>query len=151
MKQYRILYNPLAGGGNGTERAMHLPDVLQDCEMRFYDITEIDSYSSFLAKIAPQDAVLIAGGDGTLAHFINGIGNKPLRHDIYYYPTGQHNDFWHDIGRQSGDPPVRINRYLRNLPTVQTERGSLRVLTGSAISLAVASSRAFQTDRPISP
>ncbi len=130
MKHYRILYNPLAGGGSGTERAMRLPDVLQDCEMRFYDITEIDSYSSFFAKIAPQDAVLIAGGDGTLAHFINGIGAVPLRHDIYYYPTGHHNDFWHDIGRQYGDPPVRINRYLHNLPTVQTERGSLRVLNG---------------------
>lgn len=130
MRQYRILYNPLAGGGNGTERAMRLPDVLQDCEMRFYDITEIDSYSSFFAKLAPHDAVLIAGGDGTLAHFINGIGPGPLRHDIYYYPTGQHNDFWHDIGRQAGDPPVCINRYLRNLPTVQTERSSLRVLNG---------------------
>ena len=127
MKQYRILYNPLAGGGNGTERAMHLPDVLQDCEMRFYDITEIDSYSSFLAKIAPQDAVLIAGGDGTLAHFINGIGNKPLRHDIYYYPTGQHNDFWHDIGRPARAhqplPAESAHRADRTRLSARSQRG----------------------------
>lgn len=130
MKQYRILYNPLAGGGNGKERAMHLLDLLQDCEMRFYDITEIENYPSFFAKTAPQDAVLIAGGDGTLSHIINAVGSRLLLHDIYYYPTGRNNDFWHDIGRQAGDPPVRINRYLRGLPTVQTDRGSLRVLNG---------------------
>lgn len=151
MKQYRILYNPLAGGGNGTERAMRLPEMLQDCEIRFYDITEIDSYSSFLAKIAPRDAVLIAGGDGTLAHFINGIGTGPLRHDIYYYPTGQHNDFWHDIGRQANDPPVRINRYLRNLPTVQTERGSLRVLNGVSNFTGNASGNSFFNALPKLP
>ena len=71
MKRYRILYNPLAGDGTGREAAMHLLDLLPDCELRFYDLTTLGSISSFLAKNDPKDALLLAGGDGTLSRFAN--------------------------------------------------------------------------------
>ena len=115
MKRYRILYNPLAGDGTGREAAMHLLDLLPDCELRFYDLTTIGSISSFLAKNDPKDALLLAGGDGTLSRFANEAVTLSSRQEVYYYATGVHNDFWHDIGRQRGDPPVRINRYLDNI------------------------------------
>lgn len=132
MKRYRVLFNPLAGNGTGRKTAMHLLELLPDCELRFCDLTEIDSVSSFLAKADPKDAILVAGGDGTLSRFANSFASLPLRQDIYYYATGTHNDFWRDIGRQPGDPPVRINRYLSGLPTVLCDGETRRFLNGVA-------------------
>ncbi len=137
MKRYRILYNPLAGDGTGREAAMHLLDLLPDCELRFYDLTTIGSISSFLAKNDPKDALLLAGGDGTLSRFANEAVTLSPRQEVYYYATGVHNDFWHDIGRQRGDPPVRVNRYLENLPVMRTGDGDLRFLNGVTASAGV--------------
>ena len=130
MKRYRVLFNPLAGGGTGRRTAMHLLELLPDCELRFCDLTEIDSIPSFLAKADPKDAILIAGGDGTLSRFANSVAALPPHQDIYYYATGTHNDFWRDIGRQPGDPPVRVNRYLAGLPTVRCDGEERRFLNG---------------------
>lgn len=120
MKQYRVLFNPLSGEGTGKAAAMHLMELLPDNELRFYDITKIDSVPSFLAKTDPKDTLLIAGGDGTLRRFADAVSALPPRHTIYYYATGRDNDFWHDLGRQPGDPPVPVSRYLAGLPTVRT-------------------------------
>lgn len=130
MKQYRILYNPFAGGGTGRETAMHLLDIVRDGEMRFYDMTEIDSFSSFFAKIDAKDIVLVAGGDGTLNRFVNAIDGLSVPNDIYYFAAGSKNDFWRDLGFSAGDPPVCINRYLKGLPRAVSGQCSLRVLNG---------------------
>ena len=121
MKQYRVLFNPLSGDGAGKAAAMHLMELLPDNELRFYDITKIDSVPSFLAKTDPKDTILVAGGDGTLRRFSDAVSALPLRHTVYYYATGRDNDFWRDLGRQPGDPPVPVSRYLAGLPTVRTE------------------------------
>lgn len=130
MKQYRILYNPFAGGGTGRETAMRLLDIVRDGEMRFYDITEIDSLSSFFAKIDAKDIVLVAGGDGTLNRFVNAIDGLSVPNDIYYYASGRENDFWRDLGFSAGDPPVCVNRYLQGLPRAISGQRTLRVLNG---------------------
>ena len=110
MKQYRVLFNPLSGDGAGKAAAMHLMELLPDNELRFYDITKIDSVPSFLAKTDPKDTILVAGGDGTLRRFADAVSALPLRHTVYYYATGRDNDFWRDLGRQPGDPPVPVSR-----------------------------------------
>lgn len=130
MNRYLVLYNPLSGGGSGKEAALRLPDLLPDCELRFYDVTEIDGFSSFLAQADPRSAILLAGGDGTLAHFANEVPYATREHDVYYYATGISNDFWRDVGRRPGDPPIRVNRYLDRMPMIRTERETVRMLNG---------------------
>lgn len=138
MKQYCVLYNPLAGDGNGRSAALRLPELLPDSELRFYDLTEIASLPSFLAKLDPKAALLLAGGDGTLAHFVSSVSALPPRGEVYYYATGTKNDFWRDLGRQLGDPPVRINRYLDGLPTARIGRAEHRFLNGVTLGAVTA-------------
>lgn len=119
MKQYRVLFNPLSGDGTGKAAAMHLMELLPDNELRFFDLTQIGGMESFLAKTDPKDTLLIAGGDGTVCRFADAARGLTRHRPIYYYATGQNNDFWRDLGRQPGDPPIPIDRYLRTLPVVQ--------------------------------
>lgn len=138
MKQYCVLYNPLAGNGNGRAAIRRLPELLPDSELRFYDLTEIASLPSFLAKLDPKAVLLLAGGDGTLAHFVASVSALPPRGAVYYYATGTKNDFWRDLGRQPGDPPVRINRYLDRLPTARVGEAEHRFLDGVTLGAVTA-------------
>lgn len=116
MKQYRVLFNPLSGDGAGKAAAMHLMELLPDNELRFYDITKIDSVPSFLAKTDPKDTILVAGGDGTLRRFADAVSALPLRHTVYYYATGRDNDFWRDLGRQPATRRFRSAGTSRDFP-----------------------------------
>ena len=51
-------------------------------------------------------------------------------HPIYYYATGSGNDLWHDLGRQKGDAPCRVEELLKNLPVVTVKGESRRVING---------------------
>ena len=68
---YHILYNPLSGSGKGGERVQSLRELLRDKELNFCDIREIRDYAEFFAGIPAEDALVIAGGDGTLNKFAN--------------------------------------------------------------------------------
>lgn len=114
---YYVLYNPLSGCGHGRERAEKLNDIVEG-EKKFCDITETD-YCDFFAK-ADGNPVIICGGDGTLNRFINeteGI-RQAGKNEILYYACGSGNDFLRDIG-DSGEKPVKIDKYLENLPKVE--------------------------------
>ncbi len=133
MRQYHVLYHPLACDRAGKEVAMRLSEILPDSELRFFDMTEIGSIPRFLSTTDLNIAILIVGGDGTLSHFANAVASVKIRHHIFYYAEGRHTDFWQDLGRQVGDPPVRINRYLSGLPSVSVGNISHRLLCGLAI------------------
>ena len=105
MKYY--LYNSLAN--NGIR-----PEVPAGTEL--VDAVGLD-YPSYLAALAPEDEVVLLGGDGTLNYFINAVSGTEIRNSIYLLGGGTGNDFLTDIGRQPGEE-VLINPYLANLPTV---------------------------------
>ena len=46
--------------------------------------TGISSYGAFFAALAPEDVVVLCGGDGTLNYLINSIDTSKLEQDIYY-------------------------------------------------------------------
>ena len=105
MKYY--LYNSLAN--NGIK-----PDIAPGTEL--VDAVGLN-YPEYLNSLAPEDEVVLIGGDGTLNYFINAVKGVEIKNSIYLLGNGTGNDFLNDIGRQAGEE-VLINPYLSNLPTV---------------------------------
>ena len=105
MKSY--LYNSLAN--NGIK-----PAVPEGTEL--VDAVGLD-YAAYLRGLAPEDEVVLVGGDGTLNYFINAVRGTEIKNKVYLLGSGTGNDFFNDIDRQPGEE-VLINPYLDKLPTV---------------------------------
>ena len=130
MAVYHVLYNPKAGNGKGTDNAMMLSKILPDDEFIYTDITKIDDVSLFIDSVDPNEYIVIAGGDGTLNKFVNSINTDEISRDIYYFAVGSGNDFQHDLGIKKNSPPVRINDYIKNLPTIYVNGNSMKFING---------------------
>ena len=94
---YRILYNPLSAHGKGKALAKNVREHLRGESYSFCDMREISDYKAYFAKLEKDDAIVITGGDGTLNRFINDTDGILPDIDVYYYPAGSGNDFYHDI------------------------------------------------------
>ena len=105
MKRY--LYNSLAN--NGIRPAV--PDGAETV-----DAVGLD-YAAYLQTLAPEDELVLVGGDGTLNYFINAVKGVGIKNRIYLLGSGTGNDFFNDIEARPGDE-VLINPYLDRLPTV---------------------------------
>ena len=92
--------------------------TLDGQDVEIYAVTDIDDYVSVIDKIQPEDIVYIVGGDGTLNRFINDSTNLRILGDIFFYPAGTGNDFKHDVDPDNSLYRIRLNDYIRNLPTV---------------------------------
>ncbi|MBR3289249.1 MAG: diacylglycerol kinase family protein [Clostridia bacterium] len=104
MKYY--LNNPLAHTGVKA----NIPGA------ELIDATTVD-YPSFFAGLAPDDEVVLIGGDGTINYLINHVDpDTLLRHNIYLYGNGSGNDFLNDIG-ESPNKELLLTPYLTRLPT----------------------------------
>ncbi|MGM9554279.1 MAG: diacylglycerol/lipid kinase family protein [Faecousia sp.] len=127
---YHVLFNPFAGNGHGEQEARKLNEIMPEAELRYYDMTKISAYADFFAAIAKDDAVILAGGDGTINRFLNDTAGLEIPNDILYFAVGSGNDFLHDLGKQKGEPPFSIKKYLQDLPTVTVKGKSYRFLNG---------------------
>ena len=128
MKHWHILYNPKAGGDNGTQRARKL-DTLLEGEKTYADITAIADMTAYLKKIPAEQSIVLCGGDGTLSRFVNQTEPADLP-ELYFYAIGSGNDFLHDLGYQEGQPPFPIRKYLQHLPVVETNGQKRRFVNG---------------------
>lgn len=127
---YHVLFNPFAGNGRGEQEARKLNEILPEAELRYYDMTKISAYTDFFSAIAKEDAVILAGGDGTINRFLNDTEGLEIPNDLMYFAVGSGNDFLHDLGKQKGEPPFSIKKYLQELPTVTVKGKSYRFLNG---------------------
>ena len=127
---YHVLFNPFAGNGRGEQEARKLNEILPEVELRYYDMTKISAYTDFFSAIAKEDAVILAGGAGKINRFLNDTEGLEIPNDILYYAVGSGNDFLHDLGKQKGEPPFSIKKYLQELPTVTVKGKSYRFLNG---------------------
>lgn len=130
MKNYCVLYNPLAGAVNDVAFYEELKNALPDDVLEYYDLTKVEDLPTFLSGLAPEVGVIVAGGDGTLNRFVNAIDGFELANPVYYYAAGSGNDFWHDLGRAKGDKPVLLTEYLKNLPTVTVNGKTSKFING---------------------
>ena len=127
--KYYILYNPLAGHGSHDEINGELCAKLGgDCVQ--CNVTEIEDYKSFVDSLSADDVIVISGGDGTLNRFINSVDTDNITNDVLYYASGSGNDFLHDVGKEPGCAPFKINQYLKNLPTVTVNGKTYRFING---------------------
>lgn len=113
-----LFYNPSARNGKAAEDLQLIKKTLDGQDVEIYAVTDIDDYVSVIDKIQPEDIVYIVGGDGTLNRFINDSTNLRILGDIFFYSAGTGNDFKHDVDSDNSLYRIRLNDYIRNLPTV---------------------------------
>jgi len=115
-----VFFNPLSNNKKGTYAEVELRKIFAGKEIEFVDITTVKNAATEFSKMAPEDEVIIAGGDGTLTRFADDIYDvKPVQ-KICLYPCGSGNDFYNDI-KDSCDSPdklIPLNQYLESLPEV---------------------------------
>lgn len=125
-----ILYNPLAGNKGSEDKARKLSDIYPGRELKFLDIRNVTNYQVFIESLEQKDELIICGGDGTLNRFINATEGLTIRNSVYYYATGNGNDFLRDVADGKADKPIRINKYIKHLPVVTANGKSYRFLNG---------------------
>ena len=126
---YHVIYNPLSGNGQGANRINELKTVLTDGELQFQDVREIEDVQKYLKDFPAGDALILAGGDGTINHFVNDTYGMSYPKSLYYYPTGTGNDFLNDVpADQRG--LIDLTPYISNLPVVTVKNKTYRFING---------------------
>lgn len=129
MTKAYVFYNPLAGNGISEKDLLPLKAFLND-EVVFCNMTKSETYEEKLFSLKPDDYIIICGGDGTLNRFINVTDGIKLKNEIFYYPCGTGNDFARDVGKDFGDPPFNITKYIKGLPYAEVKSRKYRFLNG---------------------
>ena len=110
MKKYRVLFNPKSGNGRGEADVHKLENIWPEADFSYSDITAISDIPGYLTTVPEDTGIILAGGDGTVNHFINDLGGKDPGREILYFATGTGNDFLNDIGVEYGAPPLPSQR-----------------------------------------
>jgi diacylglycerol kinase (ATP) len=104
-----VVYNPHAGGGRARKL---LPAIRQCLAEKSIDaefaLTEARGHAATLAEqsdLTPFDAVVSAGGDGTLFEVLNGYLRNPGAHKpaLGLIPNGTGNAFMKELGLRKSD------------------------------------------------
>lgn len=100
MKTARLIYNP----NSGDKSFKHSLDTAVDkLQMAGYEIllhrsSSINDIYECLARSGNVDCVLVAGGDGTLNHVVNGMIDNSLNVPLGIFPYGTANDYAMHLG-----------------------------------------------------
>ena len=131
----KVLYNPLSDNRHGEQNAKKIAEVLKDEEFELVDLTKID-IEDYLRSTPEDEKIIVAGGDGTIHVIFNKFGGKLPDRPIYYYPTGNGNDFIADIKEKNSGPIVKLNDYIKDLPTVSVD-GKKNVLFFNGVGYGI--------------
>lgn len=124
-----VLYNHLAGGGKNEQSVRKQAGMWKE-ELHFVELNEQTDYAAFLAGLAAEDYIILAGGDGTLNRFVNATRELTIPQKIYYYPAGSGNDFAHEMGKAPLCEPFEVSEELKDLPTVEVKGKIYRFVNG---------------------
>ena len=122
-----ILYNTLAGNGAAEDKARELASSLGENDCQVVDISSVTDYAELFSTKCAEDTVVICGGDGTLNRFANATAAIDISCTILYCAQGSGNDFLRDLN-SDGKEPIKINEYIKDLPSVEVNGKSYRFL-----------------------
>lgn len=125
-----LFYNPSARNGKAAEDLEMIKKTLDGQKVEEYAVTDIDDYVSVIDGIEPEDIVYIVGGDGTLNRFINDSRNLRILGDVFFYSAGTGNDFKHDVDPENELYRIRLNDYIKSLPTVTVNDVTCKFING---------------------
>ena len=129
MSRILILFNSAANNGKGGEQSKKVEEYLQG-EYVYEDITKIEDVKAYLSGLEADDEVVVCGGDGTISRFANDTKDVDFKNNIYFYPCGSGNDFYREIGDLENTIPLRVEQYIKNLPTVEVKGKTYTFLNG---------------------
>lgn len=128
-----ILFNPMANGGRGDRGLEDVTGALSAEAPQVVDVTQTDT-AALLAGLAPDDKVVLCGGDGTVNRLINDLGGEAPAVPIYLWRFGTGNDFLRDVTIGTPDEDARsilLNDRIPGLPVAQIAgRDPFRFLNG---------------------
>ena len=124
-----ILYNEKAGTGKIADAMQKLKAKLQG-ELKLVDVLKLEDYAAFVKDLTSDDYVVVAGGDGTLNHFVNNVEGMQIPCDVLYFPAGSGNDFARDLGKENAEEPFSVKQWICDLPKVKVNGNTYRFLNG---------------------
>ncbi len=124
-----LFCNPSAQNFRADDRIAEIRAQLNG-QIKEYNILDFSGFADFFAMTKPTDVIYLVGGDGTLNHFINDIPQKDDIPEIFYYPAGTGNDFSRDIYEGESRERIRLNPYIKNLPTVTVNGVTRKFING---------------------
>ena len=125
-----VIYNKKSNNNHGATGAFKIKELWTNKNLIYKELNEFSTYEELFKSIAPDDEVVLCGGDGTLNFLVNEVDCENVPNPIYYYPTGTGNDFWNDLGKKAGDAPAKINQYLVKLPKVTVNGVTRKFING---------------------
>lgn len=153
MSNYTVLYNPKSNNGQGGAEAKALDTLLKGETVEYIDVFENGDTKAIIGSLQADDKLIIAGGDGSLNHFINDIDGMEITNEVYYYPTGSGNDFLSSVGEEKGKL-IPLNSFLGKLPTVTVNGKDYKFINGVGYGIdgyccEVGDKMRETTDKPI--
>lgn len=131
MGKTYVLYNPLSNNKRGMELAKTVEDVVTSDEFEFLNILNIKDLKSFINETDDNEKIIIAGGDGTLNHFLNLYDE--FKKDVYFYPCGNGNDFARDIGKLN--KLILLNEHINKIPYCIVNGEKRKYINGVGIGI----------------
>ena len=135
MKNYYVLFNPLADNGKCTEHVKNLDTVITDGKISYVNLLNMGSYYDFFSSIDENDAIIVIGGDGTINRFVNDTRGLDIKQQVLYFAGGSGNDFLHDIGKSKGESPFDLRKYITDLPTVEVKGKEYVFINGVGVGI----------------
>lgn len=135
-----IFYNPLSNNKNGKRDLIKITELLAIKEVSFFDVTKDEHVRQKLLNLTSEDSAVIAGGDGTLHHFVNmlydGAAALPaIRARLFYFPAGSGNDFMHDVADSKEKKLIELKPYIENLPAITLNGKTFHFINGIGVGL----------------
>ena len=68
-----IFLNKLSNNGKAAEAQAELDKIFEGQELKFIDVTQLKDAAECCQSLAPEDKIVVAGGDGTMSRFANDV------------------------------------------------------------------------------